>query len=985
MTDALYKSLCYHCHIDDPAYSKKISLPYGLPPKNHDTANLLPFPPNDPNQGHRFEERVKALLRRHVVERCIYGVDINPLAVELARVSLWVETLDPELPFSFLDHKIKVGNSLVGCWLDRVEDYPLKAWEREGGDGKDGPRTLRIEEFLKGEKIGNRRSGDGRIKKEMRQVIDSKFSQQPRLFPGESTTTESVVALARAEYEQLHDLPIGDPDERERFYREHIERSQPLCTLTRAMDEWCAVWFWPTDEESLRHAPTPLTFHKPSVEKDALVERLAQGVKFFHWEMEFPDVFTPDRSGFDAMVGNPPWDVMKPNSQEFFTEFDPLYRTYDKQAALRKQKELFDNIADVAEQWDEYNGRFKALGNWAKNVAEPYDLALSRGKEGEGLASLWAKHRAKHVSYADAKHPFRLQGSADLNLYKIFTEVFWYLLRIDGRLGVILPTGIYSDFGTRDLRHTFLTCGKLDFLYAFQNERRVFLSAHHAMKQVVLTATKGGTTEQFKTRFRLGVGDSPEAHEIPDDLLHNSGAMVITPADVKQNSPTTLALLELRTKRDLQILRSMNSACVRVGDSDQGWQARYVAEFHMTNDSKHFATLEKWRSIGFQPDMFGRWIGPEDQRALPLYEGRMIGQFDLSRKGWISGKGRTAVWRDVPFSSKQIEPQFLVQEETYASWPKASHALKIGFMDVTSSTNSRTFVGAIIPDCPANHKTPTLLVASGNTSKTLLALAALNSFVFDYALRIRLSGLSLGWFILEECPVPPLSAGVRQYRMSVCVARLDFVHRRFAPEWLKLKEIYPELAERDWKFWWAVTEADRLRLRVEIDALCADLYGLKPDDFDWIVRDDPKDPKGFYRVDRQLPFRERLTGLAAAAFRALKEGKWSAESAAKLSNDEFFALIGIPELTTGPEPLIRKRTGCHIWKPEAFGPDDPRHGWTWDHCWQDAVALLGSEEAVQKYIEQKEEKTAEDEAPTNLDGQTDLFGQPLPPKQGRLF
>ena len=121
----------------------------------------MPFPPDDPQRGHTFEERVKALLRRHVVERCIYGVDINPLAVELARVSLWVETLDPDLPFSFLDHKIKVGNALVGCWLDRVEDYPLKAWEREGGDGKNGERTGRIEAFLKGEKVGNRRSGDG--------------------------------------------------------------------------------------------------------------------------------------------------------------------------------------------------------------------------------------------------------------------------------------------------------------------------------------------------------------------------------------------------------------------------------------------------------------------------------------------------------------------------------------------------------------------------------------------------------------------------------------------------------------------------------------------------------------------------------------------------------------------------------------------------------------------------------------------------------
>ena len=135
-------------------------------------------------------------MRRHVVERCIYGVDINPLAVELARVSLWVETLDPELPFSFLDHKIKVGNSLVGCWLDRVEDYPLKAWEREGGDGKDGPRTQRIEEFLKGERIGKRRTGDGRIKREMREVIESRFSKQPPLFPEMKITADQVVAEA---------------------------------------------------------------------------------------------------------------------------------------------------------------------------------------------------------------------------------------------------------------------------------------------------------------------------------------------------------------------------------------------------------------------------------------------------------------------------------------------------------------------------------------------------------------------------------------------------------------------------------------------------------------------------------------------------------------------------------------------------------------------------------------------------------------------
>ena len=233
-------------------------MPYGRPKNGNEGDELLPFPPDDPERGELFPERVKALLRRHVVERCIYGVDINPLAVELARVSLWVETLDADLPFSFLDHKIKVGNSLVGCWLDRVEDYPLKAWEREGGDGKDGSRTQRIEEFLKGEKIGKKRSGDGQIKKEMREVIESRFSKQIELFPEQHVTTDQVVAEARSEYEKLHSLPIADPDERERFYREHVQASPALCRLKQAMDEWCAVWFWPSDEQSLQCVPTPL-------------------------------------------------------------------------------------------------------------------------------------------------------------------------------------------------------------------------------------------------------------------------------------------------------------------------------------------------------------------------------------------------------------------------------------------------------------------------------------------------------------------------------------------------------------------------------------------------------------------------------------------------------------------------------------------------------------------------------------------------------
>jgi hypothetical protein len=993
LADALYKSLCHHRKLNDPDQSKKLTLPFGRPRSNKVDEELVPFPPNDPQRGHTFEDRVKALLRRHVVERCIYGVDINPLAVEFARVSLWVETLDPELPFSFLDHKIKVGNSLVGCWLDRVLDYPLKAWEREGGDGKDGPRTQRIETFLKGEKKGNRRTGDGRIKQEMRSLIERRFQGVRSLFEDQEATPEGVVEEERTEYERLHDLPMADSDERETYYREHIERSDSLQRLKQAMDEWCAAWFWPTDEMLLTLVPTPLHFHEASEERAAVVTRLASEIKFFHWELAFPDVFTPQRSGFDALIGNPPWDVMKPNSQEFFSDIDPLYRTYDKQAALRKQKELFATVPTVEEQWADYIARFKSLGNWARNVAEPFDVTLTRGREEASLKTAWEKRRQERVGFADAAHPFRLQGSADLNSYKMFAEFFWSLLQPEGRLGVILPTGIYSDFGTKDLRETLLFHGRLDFLYAFQNEKRVFSAAHHSYKQVALFATRGGSTDAFQSRFRMGVGDSPEAQQIPDDILRNGTAsMVFTPADVRLNSPNSLSLVELKSDRDLAIFRKIYARSFRIGDNAPGWEIAYATEFHMTNDSKHFPALEKWEAKGYKPDVFGRWIGPDGDPALPLYQGGMIHHFDPMYKAWMAGMGRSAEWTRLSADCKQLRPKYCMEEGFFRSEGHIIPSMKIAFRNIARSTDERSLICSLVDSLPSGHSLSVFKPKSISVGHLYFLCSVLQTLTFDYVLRTRLSGTNLSLFILAECPIPNAELAERAVhaahgRLVSSLAVLTLIHRRYAPEWLRLKQLYPDLAAKEWKHWWAVTEADRLRLRVEIDALCADLYGLAPDDFDWIVRDDPKDPKGFYRVDRQLPFRERLTGLAAAAFRALKEGKWSAESVAKLTNDKFFEIIGIPGMTTGPEPLIRKRDGCHRWKPEEFGRDDPRHGWTWGHCWQDAVALLGSEEAVREYVEGKKEQATEEqnEEGPGEEAQTDLFGQPLPPKQGKLF
>ena len=912
-----------------------------------------------------FADRVKALLRRHVVERCIYGVDINPLAVELARVSLWVETLDPELPFSFLDHKIKVGNSLVGCWLDRVEDYPLKAWEREGGDGKDGPRSQRIEEFLKGERIGKRRTGDGRIKREMREVIESRFSKQIELFPEQHTTADQVVAEARSEYEGLHNLPIADPDERERFYREHVQASPALRRLKQAMDEWCAVWFWPVEEDVLRHVPTPLTFHQPSEEAIRLTERLADDLKFFHWELEFPDVFTPQRNGYDAVLGNPPWETIQQESLEFFSEHDPLYRTYGKQTALGRQKELFALDGHIKDGWERYCGGFSALANWIRNVGMPSDLQLARGDIGNRLSADWANKRSKRIGYADSCHPFVFQGSGKVYSYKSFLEVFHHLLANDGRLGIVVPTSVYSDFGSRELRELLLFRGRLEFLYAFQNEKRVFAAAHHAYKQVVVVASKGGVTEAFACWFRMGVGNSPEPQEIPNDMLLNrSLGMTFTPTDVRANSPKSLSFVEFQSKRDLEVFRTVYAHSFRVGDSVVGWELTYAQEVNLTSDSRCFPPRQQWESRGYAPDVYGRWIGPDDDVALPLYQGAMIYHFTPSFQQFESGSGRVNNWTLTPNDRLSFTPKFLISEKDVNAIAPNAQRPRFAFRDITSNTNERTLVGVVVPGFPCGNTLPVLSLPTEDTTKLLFVSAAMSSLVCDYVARMRMIGSHMNSFILQDIPVPLVGSNEERYPEVVLrSARLTFIHRRFAPEWTKLRGFCPKLTQHEWKHWWAVTEADRLRLRVEIDALCADLYGLEPDDFDWIVRDDRTDSKGFYRVDKELPFRERLTGLAAAAFRALKDGKWSTESAANLPNDEFFDIFGIPELTSAdaakakglPGPLILRRDGCHVWQPENFPPDDPRHGWTWDDCWNDAIALLGSREAVEKYIAEKPE------------------------------
>jgi hypothetical protein len=899
LTEALFASLFHHHWVE----RREDGLVLGTPPEPRPPW-FVDCLPDRMVATEDAEARLRVRLRRVVVERCLYGVDLDPLAVELARLALWVETLDRDLPFTFLDHKVKCGNSLVGAWFDRFREYPLLAWERESGD-KDHARGTHYPRAAREQALKARRA---QAKADLLPWLQRRAGQETAagiLGPG---VAEQAHEAALAVMDRLHALPLHEAEARARLYREAFLGDTAIARLRDAMDLWCALWFWPADEAA--RAPLAPTLAEPNHEARAISARVARERRFFHWEVEFPDVFARPGSGFDAVLGNPPWEIQKPNSKEFFSDLDPLYRAYGKQEALAKQADMFRARAEDERDWLDYVAFYKALGNFLRHAVAPFGdpqeggekVSLARGRAGDDAHALWRARRARWQGYADPAHPFRHQGSADINTYKLFLEQAHALLRDGGRLGFIAPSGLYTDKGSTALRELFLARCRWEWLFGFENRDKVF-DIHRSFKFGPLIVQKGGTTEAIHTAFMrrdLKDWEEGERHAIP-----------YARAQVERFSPRTRAILEIRHPRDLEILEKVYAGSVLLGDqSPDEWRIQYATEFHMTNDSDKFKPRPWWEERGYRPDLYGRWlkfdptcVEPGDPRrmqpgwiplreggyvhegavedvALPLYEGRMIGQFDFSEKGWVSGKGRGAVWREIPWEEKRVEPQYCMSRVVFETarnedgTPRAIRGLKLGFMDVSSSTNSRTMVCALVADHPCGNKVPVL--STPFRGSLLMVLGATS---YDYLLRVRFGGLSLNSYILHETALPS-----RKNAASAAVFRLASSGALFSPCWMEYRHTLESRTLRPWRRLWAITPHERLRLRCMLDAIVAVLYGLAWDDFAWILRDcdHPServrdkafartlDPKGFWRVDKERDPELRHTVLSLVAMRDLE-------------------------------------------------------------------------------------------------------------------
>lgn len=1010
LTDALYASLHFHGRISllgDQALVRMLNGSDAASPDEGLSDERLPCRPDDPT----FEVRLKAVLRRHVVERCIYGVDLDPLAVELCRLALWIETMDRSLPFSFLDHKIKCGNGLIGAWFDQFQHYPVMAWKkREGGD-KNHSYGVHFAQEARGKAI----------KAWTKNVLTPDLQ---RFLAGPTLFDDDLLLKANEAHEsalttlaQLHEMPVHDSAERSRIYREQLLGAPAWQRLKSAMDLWCACWFWPSDQ--LESAPLPSSLSTPTNETIRVTEEVANSKRFFHWELEFPDVFSVSNSGFAAMLGNPPWETLQPASKEFFSNLDPLFRTYGKQDALGQQTALFENAA-VERDWLDYSSSFADFGNYMKYAAIPFgdpDAAddagdqypISRGGENALLHERWRSVRKRTSGYASTEHPFKHRGEGKAYTYKLFLEQGHALLRDGGRMGFIVPSGLYSDHGTRALRTLFLDRCSWEWLFGFENREKIF-DIHRSFKFNPVIIAKGGRTEVIRTAFmRRSFSEWENAEQI---------ATPYTRDQVERFSPRSRSILEVESARDLEILEKIYANSVLLGDEGpDSWGVKYAqGDFNMTSDSKLFPPRPKWEAQGYRPDEYSRWLkgnwrpiaelwpelgidpthvvpaeielddwlfdssaGPDERiskaqfihghllkpgdvqrtewrvrcaqppydtlpisradipagvvlsreadawirvdeiedTALPLYEGRMIGQFDVSEKGWVSGKGRGAKWREIPFDSKTAEPQYCMSAERFLSETdkkgnlKAIRGSKVSFMDITSSTNARTMIASMVHDRPCGNSAPILAV-----QEPWSLIFLLNSIAFDYVTRKRCGGLHLNWFVIEDSAIPRRSK--LRGSIGTLAKRLTAVSKEFAPAWVNTEPEGQELSTSV-----ALTQSERVRLSVICDAISFQLNGLNSADVRFVLKgcanptlpnsNAAEDVKGFWRIDDDLAPEARRTVLALRALLALEDEIRAANGNSEEGIQHFLALNSgdgwlIPE--TAGESVLMLNPDC---------------------------------------------------------------------------
>jgi len=915
LTDALFTSLESHSHFAKIKSGTRITLPAGTVSSATESEDLLLHPDDA-----RFEIECKARLKRYIAQRCIYGVDLNPMAVELGKMALWVETLSRDLPFEFLDHHIKCGNSLVGAWFDEFEHFPLAAFARDTGDsGTKHASPVHHQRNTWRDLMKNHIKDlkDPTSTISVASMINAADGQRSLMnYDKKDPMAERREALLnrRAGFNKLQQIPLHDPMARELHYQ-GLQNDVAFQELKLMMDTWCACWFWPPDK--LQHAPKPSEFGKiPTGNTKTIIQNIVQKQNFFHWELEFPDVFTMDNTGFSAMIGNPPWDILKPNSNEFFSIYLPLWMTFEKTKKKVAMNDLFKHSSVIESRWIQNMDNIAAYSHFARQRIDPFGdgiddrntIAIGKTKDSSVFRKRWNLKRKKSVSFADFQG-FSLLYKGDVNYYKLFLELSWNCIKKSGRMGFIVPNGLHGDDGCMMIRKEFLENSEWEWLFSFENREKIF-DIDSRQKFCVSILTKQNKTSNMKVIFG-------------ETSLHNweKAEQIVLSYDPNLNykfSSETGIFIEVSDQKQVDILEKMylNSSKIS-GKGNSEWSLRRVQNFHMTHDVDLFHNRHEVLQHQIKSSDFSTYQLANGDTLFPLYQGVMINNFEFNRAHYLSGTGQSAKWEKNVSPGSIIIPQYYVSKKSIENNHPETFQPHILTRALGGSTNRRSLI-SVVSSLPSGNSLANLY--SHVDEHSLMGICSImNSLCFDFQWRLRLSGTNQSWTFLKDSFVPKTNSKLVRF-ISHLGLRLMGTHPTFAVFW-EMDRNYFQYYDSPSDIL-IIERGQRILASAIIDAIVAKMYNLSKNDLEFIFQDcfftleevsmskftQQLNQRGFWRIDSDLEPQERLPSKVLEYFSILDD-LWGH------SENEIIKVL-LDHLHNGntANPLIPVKYNLNDWK-----------------------------------------------------------------------
>ncbi|HEF8487831.1 TPA: class I SAM-dependent DNA methyltransferase, partial [Campylobacter jejuni] len=677
-----------------------------------------------------YEVDESDILKRLLLKRIIYGVDLNPFSIELTKLSLWIDSFIFTTPLSFIEHHIKCGNALINSNLSDFKDLIKQNSSNLFTNSITQEFEILQEVF---EKLDN-----------LKDTNEEQIKQSKQIYQNEITPKLNKLNLYLNYINTLHFV--------------NKEELQILKALSQ------------DDIQNLSQ----------NEQAKNIISKYQKEFNFFNYELEFPEIIENQVfKGFDIIIGNPPWDKTKFSDSDFFPQYKSDYRSL----IASKKKEIQDNL--LAKDYIKQN--YEKQKAYINDLSEYYKKAYPLNK-----------------------------GSGDGNLFRLFVEKNLSLLKQDGNLAYVLPSALMFEDGSLTLRKEILENKTLEYFYSFENRQAIFadVDSRYKFALMLIKNTQANHTHKIKMMFyKTDINSLKNKDEI----------LTLSLKDIKKLSPTHLALMELKDKQALEILRKSYNAF-------QNLSFDYIdfrRELDMTNDKDLF--IEEFR-----------------EGLLPLYEGKMIHQFDanFSQTTYFLEKAKfdehlksKELYRAKKATGKELNPKLIKYDREF---------FRLGYRKIARDTDERTLIASLLPkNCGGADSTysniPKQYVLKDDVicmdivpyERILFVLALFNSLVVDFIIR-NMVQINVSKSYLERIPLPqPSDEEIQNNEIYKTLAKNALLLQLYNDQNRHFDELKQEFNIKNEEI--PKTKKAYDILRAKNDLLVKELYGLSDDEFSYMI------------------------------------------------------------------------------------------------------------------------------------------------------